>query len=147
MQYIFLCCPFRLEINKNEQSAILKSNTVHKMVCFLYKVVGLLWMIRNLQIGLPTNPKDPSMYLILAVNIDNVLLKLATAKRFWFDEQKILEIVSYILEKENDLPFPEASEMFLLKWYPGFWVMVASLVFTLTAVSHWLTGNLYFVTS
>lgn len=147
IQYLLFCCPFRLIISKDGYSAKLQSNIVQKAVCFTYKVFGFFWIFRNLQGSLPSNPKDPSMYLFLAVNVDNLFLKVATVKRFWFDEKKIVQIVNYILNTENGLPFPEASRNFCLSLDPGLWVIIACTIFTGMAFGHWLTGSLYFVTS
>lgn len=87
------------------------------------------------------------MYLLLAVNIDNVLLKFASIKRYWFDEKKVVKIVNYILDTNNALPFPKLFGNFFLQHCARLLVTSACLVYTGMAVVHWLTGSLYFVTS
>lgn len=147
-QYFLLCCPFRLAISPGGRSAIIKSNLVQKTLCLFYNILGFFWTFRNLPLSsLASNPKDPSMYLFLAVNVENLLVKCATVKRFWFDETKIVAIIDFILDAENNLPFPKTSSNLLVTPLSYLLAILACLHYTGMAIIHFLTGRLYYVAS
>lgn len=86
------------------------------------------------------------MYLLLAIDINTILLKLATAKRYWHDETKILQIVNNILDHGNGLPFPAMHSNSLLPLISNISIFVSCLFCTAMGVCHWFTGRLYFIT-
>lgn len=148
LQYVFLCCPFRIEIAKDGKSAIIKSNIIHKTFCFTTQFLGFLWILRNFQLSnLPSNPKDPSMYLLLALHIDGLFMKFATIKRYWFDSKKLLQIVNCILDNESCLPFSRLSEHIL--WTPLAYLLAVGtcLLYTGMGILHYFTGCMYYVSS
>lgn len=98
-------------------------------------------MIRVFPLSIPSNPKDPSIYLLFAVYMDNLCMKMAAVKRFWFDERKLIEMVNYILDTENSLPLPKFSEKLASILYAV--VTAACMYFSGAAIAHFLGGAVY----
>lgn len=147
-QYFSLCCPFRLITGNDGQTVISKSNGIHKILCFICTVLGFIWMFRSLQIRhVISNTKDPSMYLFLAVHVTNLFIKIGTIKRYWFDQDKLLEMANFILDTRNDLPYPDTTGKFLFTSLSYIMSTLACLLFTGMGVTHYFVGNLYYVTS
>lgn len=144
-QYHFLCCPFRLAIARDRKCATTKTFLLQKILCFIFALLGFFWNIRNLQLSLPSNPKDPTMYLLLAVEINTIFLKVSTTRRYWCNEKKLLKIVNYILDTKNNLPFPVVSQKINIEDYVRVGAVVACSFYTALGIAHWLTGRLYFI--
>lgn len=147
-QYFLLCCPFRLIVARGGQKVKIKTNLIQKILCFVCTILGLFWLVRNLQINnVLSNPKDPSVYLSLAVNVANLFLKFATVKRHWGDEEKLLQIANFILDTKNDLPFPDICRNHIFIPLTHILTTLVCILFTGLGIVHFLMGNLYFLTS
>lgn len=145
-QSILLCSPFRLKVSRNGEYASIQTCLLQKLVCGLYAFVGFFWVLRNVRHTLPTNPKDPSLYLVMALHITVSLLKLITVKKFWLDQAKLVQIVNFILDKNNNLPFPKTESHNILAGYFGKLVVPLSCsLYTGMAISHWISERFYFI--
>lgn len=148
-QYFLLCCPFRLIIAKDGRSANTKQCPIQKILCLSYTFFGILWNFRNMQLSLslPSNPKNPSLYLLMAVDINTRVLKLITAKRLVCDEGKLLQVVNYILDKGSGLPFPEISGNSFSTFHTMVVAVMICSFFTGMGFVHWFTGKLHYLAS
>lgn len=112
VQYFLLCSPFRMRMQPIEKSlpmVVASSWLPQKVSCGIFTILGLLFLAARMHQAVPTDRKDPSMYLFISFRVTTTLFTVGRVWLFWWDQARLLDIFNFILRNQHILPDPKIA--------------------------------------
>lgn len=101
---VFFVSPYRLVEDivikdGNQRSRfVLKSFWLQRILCLIYDVPCLFWLLREIRLSFPTNGRDPSMHFRLILSILSSIVKCSVMLKMWRHAERFLEIVNFLAD-------------------------------------------------
>lgn len=105
--YVLLLCPFRLALDTCEKTGkitvVARSRWFQKILCFVFTILGFVWIISDLRTSLPTNVKNPTLYFRMLLKVDVSISKFIFLAMFWFSKNEIVQLLQLIIDSNSAL--------------------------------------------
>lgn len=138
----FLCLsPFRLDLRVKLDTKTpyysTKSWWPQKTFCAILTVLSLIWLIRDIRIAFPKDPKNPSQHFRFAMEVSDTVFKLLVIKLFWVDQNKVVNLVNFMLKKDIS-NYSHSRQKFSARkcMCNGLIIMYTGM-----ALGYWITGT------
>lgn len=144
-QYVQLISPFRVKIRKNEKNNQVFSTTwlPQKLISAFQTSCGFICVFGEVKRSVPTNPKNPSMYLYVCLRLVTCSLKVVQVKQFWFCRKHLVRILNFIMEHKLDsIPSTGWTKLIVTSPLGKIGMIILCLVSTGIAAQIWLAGRI-----